>query len=301
MARKHTLDRKQYEKPPLVEVFCEFFFENAVGQEWDWFIVPKLYNKLRGKFPRRKHIRSVGVQFRMEPLRGVQDLETLGPPTPRHQFFSEDSKSLVQVGENLLVVNQLPPYYGWERFEPLVIDCFETYCTLCEAHKRRPLCSSTTLTRWMCPKQTSHLKIISTFTQSYPGRTPVTNLAMAFEVRGADEGDILAVAFRQHPSANPEGTSFLLQFDYVATRPREPSLETIRYWLQTAHDFASGYFRSTITAKCEKLFQLGGVTGCLPSSVGRDRQSSQVENWQVHHQPQFAVFTNSILGRAFAK
>ena len=82
-----------------------------------------------------------------------------------------------------------------------------------------------------------------------PGSDPLTNLAMAFEVRGAGEGDILAVAFRQHPSANPEGTSFLLQFDYVATKPREPSLETIRHWLETAHDFAGGYFRSTITQR----------------------------------------------------
>ena len=256
MARKHTLDRKQYEKPPLVEVFCEFFFENAVGQEWDWFIVPKLYNKLRGKFPRRKHIRSVGVQFRMEPLRGVQDLDTLGPPTPRHQFFSEDSKSLVQVGENLLVVNQLPPYYGWERFEPLVIDCFETYCTLAKPTSVAR-CALHYIDKVDVPKADFPLEDYFNLYPVLPGSDPVTNLAMAFEVRGADEGDILAVAFRQHPSANPEGTSFLLQFDYVATNPREPSLAVIGHWLQTAHDVASGYFRSTITEKCEKLFQQG--------------------------------------------
>ena len=130
MPRKPALPRKLYAKPPLVEVFCEFFFENAQGQEWDSFIVPKLYSRLKKRFPTRKHIRSVGVQLRMEPSRGVQDLERLGPPSPRHQFFSEDGKSLVQVGENLLVVNQLPPYYGWERFKPLVDECFETYCTL---------------------------------------------------------------------------------------------------------------------------------------------------------------------------
>ncbi len=95
MPRKPALPRKLYAKPPLVEVFCEFFFENAQGQEWDWFVIPRLYSRLKKRFPTRKHIRSVGVQLRMEPSRGVEHVERLGPPTPRHQFFSEDGKSLV--------------------------------------------------------------------------------------------------------------------------------------------------------------------------------------------------------------
>jgi len=258
MPRKPALPRKLYAKPPLVEVFCEFFFENAQGQEWDSFIVPKLYSRLKKRFPTRKHIRSVGVQLRMEPSRGVQDLERLGPPSPRHQFFSEDGKSLVQVGENLLVVNQLPPYYGWERFKPLVDECFETYCTLAKPQSVAR-CALHYIDKVDVPKTEFR---VEDYFNLYPvlpgsGTDPVTNLAMAFELRGATESDILAAAFRQHPSANPEGTSFLLQFDYVATKPMEPSLEIVGKWLETAHEFTSRYFRSTITEECEKLFDEG--------------------------------------------
>jgi uncharacterized protein (TIGR04255 family) len=80
---------------------------------------------------------------------------------------------------------------------------------------------------------------------------------MAFELRGAGDGDMMAVAFRQHPSANPQGTSFLLQFDYVATQPKEPSVATVKQWLETAHDFTGRYFRSMITEQCAMLFDEG--------------------------------------------
>ena len=250
---KPTLRRKQYANPPLVEVFTEFFFETPEAREWDWFIIPKLYSRLRKTFPTRRHIRSVGVQFKMEPARGVQELQRLGPPTPRHQFSSEDGKTLVQVGENLLVVNQLPPYYGWERFKPLVLKCFEAYCSFAKPDSVAR-CALHYIDKVDVPKTEFRVEDYFNLYPVLPGTDPLTNLAMAFEVGGAGEGDILAAAFRQHPSANPGGTSFLLQFDYVATKPIQPSLESVDKWLETAHDFASRYFRSTITQECEKLF-----------------------------------------------
>jgi hypothetical protein len=54
----------------------------------------------------------------------------VGPPAPRHRFTSEDYQTTVQLGDNLLVVNQLPPYYGWEKFEPVVDRCFRLYLDL---------------------------------------------------------------------------------------------------------------------------------------------------------------------------
>ena len=38
--------RKQFKKPPLVEVFCEFFFQVQDGSEWDSFQVPTFYKKI---------------------------------------------------------------------------------------------------------------------------------------------------------------------------------------------------------------------------------------------------------------
>lgn len=82
----------------------------------------------------------------------------------------------------------------------------------------------------------------------------ITNLAMAFESRGAAEADILAVAFKQHPAATPDSTAFLLQFDYVATEAKPATVEAAKTWLKTAHEFTAGCFEDVLTDKCKQLF-----------------------------------------------
>jgi uncharacterized protein (TIGR04255 family) len=122
--------RKQYKSPPLVEVFTEFFFQSPEGIEWDSFIVPSFYRKIAKNFPTRKRTATVGIQVRMSGGGAPPEFQPFGPPTPRHRFISENEKTLVQLGENLLVVNQLPPYYGWEKYEPTVVECFGLYVKL---------------------------------------------------------------------------------------------------------------------------------------------------------------------------
>ena len=133
MAKSHCTTG--YANPPLVEVFCEFYFESSEDGEWDAFLVPQLYEKVKAKFPQKKRLATVGIEFKMP--RGPHGIEVKqqGPPTPRHQFLSEDGKSSLQIGENLLVVNQLPPYYGWAKFEPNIVDAFKKYAALWKPKK----------------------------------------------------------------------------------------------------------------------------------------------------------------------
>src|SRR6266446_2189846 len=122
--------RKQYKNPPLVEVFTEFFFQPAEGVEWDSFLVPTFYKKIAKDFPTRKRMAAVGIQLRMSGGGAPPDFQPFGPPTPSHRFISENEKTLLQLGENLLVVNQLPPYYGWENYEPRLVEGFGLYVKL---------------------------------------------------------------------------------------------------------------------------------------------------------------------------
>src|SRR5262249_11936162 len=121
---------KQYKNPPLVEVFTEFFFQPPQGVEWDSFIVPTFYKKVAKDFPTRKRLGTVGFQVRLAPSGTPPEFQSFNPSTPRHRFISENEKTLVQLGENLLAVNQLPPYYGWENYEPRVVECFGLYVKL---------------------------------------------------------------------------------------------------------------------------------------------------------------------------
>jgi uncharacterized protein (TIGR04255 family) len=247
--------RKQYRRPPLVEVFCEFFFEGPEGTEWDSFGVPSFYKKIKSDFPTRKRLASVGVEFKVAGNGAAPEVKTVGPPTPRHQFVSENGKTLVQLGENLLVVNQLPPYYGWERFEPTVAECLKTYVGIWKP-KTVARAAVHYIDKVDIPKPEvrieQYLNLYPNLPE-FPGTT-ATNLAMAYEVGGASEGDILAVTMRQHPSANPEGVSFMFQWDYVATVGMPATSSAVGSWLKGAHGFLSQVFLSTFTEDCLKLF-----------------------------------------------
>jgi uncharacterized protein (TIGR04255 family) len=251
--------RKQYKKPPLVEVFTELFFQQPEGVEWDSFVIPRFYKKVQKDFPTRQRLSAVGIEFRMAGGGAAPEVQTLGPPTPRQRFISENGKTLVQLGENLLVVNQLPPYYGWERYEPTVVKCFEFYTTLW-----KPKSVARAAVHYIDKIDIPKLDVgIEEYFHLYPRlpdfpNSPATNITMAYEVQGAAEGDILAITMRQHPSANPEGICFMLQWDYVATRGLETNPEAVKAWLAAAHDMISQVFRSALTEECMKLFDPEG-------------------------------------------
>ena len=247
--------RKQYKKPPLVEVFSEFFFQPEEGKEWDAFVTPSFYKKFEKRFPTRKLFNAVGIQVRVPDGRDLPEFQPFGPPTPRHRFISADEKTLIQLGENLLVVNQLPPYYGWEKYEPVVVECFDQYLKLW-----KPSSVARAAVHYI---DKVDLPVLETGLETYfnllpslpefPDR-PATNLAVSYEVPGASDGDILVGIMKQAPSANPEGMSFLFQWDYVATKGVPPQTDAIKKWVNDAHDFLSKVFLNTFTDECRKLF-----------------------------------------------
>jgi uncharacterized protein (TIGR04255 family) len=250
MAKTH-----KYKNPPLVEVFTEFFFQPHDGQEWDSFILPTFYKKIEKDFPTRQRLSSVGIEFRVAGGGAGPEFQRFGPPTPRHRFLAEDQKTLVQIGDNLLVVNQLPPYYGWERYEPRVADCFGQYCRLW-----KPARVARAAVHYV---DKVDLPVVEAGLDRYFNLLPVlpefppqgaTNISLGYEVPGASEGDVLVVTMKQHPSASPDGMTFMFQWDYVSTGGLEPETPAVREWLAKAHDYLHATFESTFTDECRELF-----------------------------------------------
>jgi len=252
--------RKQFKKPPLVEVFCEFFFQIQDGVEWDSFLVPTFYKKIKANYPTRKRIASVGIAVRVQGGSSAPEIQPpVGPPTPRHRFIAADGKTLIQLGENLLVVNQLPPYYGWEKFEPKIIEAFELYMQLWKP-KAVARAAVHYINKVDIPEAEVNLEDYFHLLPGIPDfpRSPVTNVTLAYEVKGAMEGDIVAVTMRQPPSASPDGVSFLFQWDYVATQGISFAKTDVQGWLKGAHDYQSKMFLSTFTEKCLQMFDREG-------------------------------------------
>lgn len=112
---------ERLESPPLVEALCEFRF--VPSGTWDWTIPGRLYDLISEDFPDRAQVEEVAMQ--LEPGDVLTHRVVKGPG--RVQLKRSDGSAMVQVGPNLLVINQLKPYTGWPDFLARILDVYETY------------------------------------------------------------------------------------------------------------------------------------------------------------------------------
>ncbi len=113
---------RRYEAAPIVEAICEFQFEP--GPPWDLAIPGLIYEQLKDVFPLRKQIAQIGTVI-------VGNISpTQFGAIPLIQFLNENKNTLVQVGQNLLTVNQLYPYTSWEEFQPQIGQGLQAYVTV---------------------------------------------------------------------------------------------------------------------------------------------------------------------------
>ena len=242
--------------PTLVEAYVEFWFDPPDGTEWDSFVVPRFFKKVAAKFPIRKRVESVRVDAGMATSIDPSQIAPNGSPTPSYHFFSQDKRSLVQLGENLLVVNYSTPYPGWKAVQTNVIECFELYVKLWkpETVVRAGLHY---IDRLDLPEDEDGLEKYLNVLPNLPNfpDKPATNVSMCYEVAGAEEGDVMAVSLRQQPSDSPDGLTFLFQRDYEAQDAFAPDRNTLWKWLDRAYNYVDRTFQEAVTDDCRNLFK----------------------------------------------
>jgi uncharacterized protein (TIGR04255 family) len=115
------IPERSYRKPPVVEALCEIYFADST---WDDTIPGAFYERVKDEFPRKQQREIQEAQITLgqgTASAGVQRLP------PWMQFLSENSNLMIQVAENLLVVNQLPPYRHFEDWEQVVYKALDVY------------------------------------------------------------------------------------------------------------------------------------------------------------------------------
>jgi len=103
-----------YKKPTLVEIYTELFFSREFLTPEKFFdIVPKIKEIGMGTV-------EVGqpLMVRGETIKG-DNIEQQIAPTPRVRCWNSDKSQLVQLSQDLLVVNLVGNYPGWEEYRSL--------------------------------------------------------------------------------------------------------------------------------------------------------------------------------------
>jgi len=116
----------KYNEPTIIEALCEFRF--AHSENWDSTIYGALWNLVKGEYPKKEERKQVVLGFQVGP-NGQQGSSEVNESA--HMLFKAgDEKSLVQLQSNLLTVNVLHPYSGWEGFKPKIDEAFSKFSSL---------------------------------------------------------------------------------------------------------------------------------------------------------------------------
>ncbi len=111
----------KYQNPPIIEALCEIFF---AGSEWDATIPGSFYQIVRDAYPNKREIPRFGLTMQVAQnqlsAQGTLDKSLI-------RFSKQDESQLIQLAENLLTINQLKPYCGYEQFQSDINKAVETY------------------------------------------------------------------------------------------------------------------------------------------------------------------------------
>jgi uncharacterized protein (TIGR04255 family) len=246
--------RRKYLKPPVVEALCEIYF---AGSAWDDTVPGRFYDRIKADFTdkRQQEIHEAEVSFTAagEAAAGVRRL------SPRMQFATEKGDRMIQLGRDLLVVNQLRPYPRFDDWEPIIYRSLELYRELAQPKEITRL-GLRYINRVIIPLPRIRMEDYFTVYPHLPASMGEEHGAfmVRFELPRQKGGHTVLVTFGSAPADKPGEIAHLLDF-YDILRPSQTlSFESIQQEVRTAHDNIETAFEGSITGLLRALFKPEG-------------------------------------------
>lgn len=240
---------RKYSNPPVAEVVCELRFEGS--QQWDLTFPGLIYEKVSTLFPARKTRRLFqGTAY--PDLQGIQHELSL---TELAQFWSPDETAFIQVGPDLLSINQLKPYPTWEMYKPKIDSTLASYVEVV-----RPSALLRIGLRYInhirIPE--SSIELIDYF-QYYPAISPampqpLEKFVVISEFPYRTDQDNMRIRFGTAESEEPSTVECVLDIDYYLQKPFSINLGDAVQWLEDAHSNIEAAFEACLTERTRTLF-----------------------------------------------
>ena len=243
-----------YQSPPVIEALCEIFFEDS---EWDNTFWGEMYETLKKSFPikRSQHVRKDPISL------DSSGKTTIPPPKvyPRMRFLSEDQKSILQIGENFIVLNRLQPYPHFDTWIPVLYTAVNKYRELAKPkkivrlglryinHVRIPLPS---------PKISikDYFNIYPKFPDPFEWDNDPFLLQTEIRVKGSEHTTLISFS---NSSPDPNQSTFILDlYDKITGLPNDLSTEkSLKKEVDRAHSNISNAFEGSTTDKLRQVFE----------------------------------------------
>lgn len=239
------MPKRRYKNPPLAEAMCEFRF--ASESSWDVAIPGLLAGRLSSNFPTRRQAPTLETTTRPVPDGIQQQLR----PVQWLQLWQKDEKATVQVAPNLLSVNRLAPYPGWEHFLPLVKKSLDEYRTVAD-----PKGFEQITLRYINRISFEGGIQLEDYFDFYPfvGRRLPQHLAsfiVGAQVPFEEERDTLQMQMSSSLSGTP---SIVLDLSYLLNQPGEVAAEGVFEWIEDAHERIEDTFEGCIKDPLRERF-----------------------------------------------
>lgn len=247
---------RKYANPPIEQVSAELRFKRA--DRWDLTIPGLVYQELDGKekFPHREQER---VLVKSSITVSPSSLQHSSELVDRVKFLTQDRKTVVQLGSDILSVHKLRPYESWQSFLPVVREAVGVYLRVAEPESLVMLSLQYT-NKFDIPCDVGEMnqylnlspQVGPSLKKSEQFNTFITGICSPHE-SGRDTLRIELITTGQGES---EVLHLGLLSRYVLERPSALSLDSaeIMKWLETAHGHANDAFEFCITDKTRALF-----------------------------------------------
>jgi uncharacterized protein (TIGR04255 family) len=218
---------RTYRTPPLAEVLCEARFSSATP--WDWTVPGLIYGRISADFPTKEEQGLFAMQLQVP---GQEAAQVTQQGIGRMRFVNEDRSGFVQVGPNLLVVNRLPPYPGWQGFCDVVVAQLENYLAVARPARLERL-TLRYLNKVVIPGGQFRL-------EDYFWAIPGLPLGLEAELNAfatlSFEGPAqqLSIGFGTTEGGSPTEAHFLMDLEATG-EPGTLDSAAIGQWLDTAH------------------------------------------------------------------
>lgn len=241
---------KRYKNPPIIEALCEFQFNEDLP--WDLTLIGLIYDKLKDIFPKKQQL-----QLELAIAAAAQANEQTGtlPMIPLVRFLDNNEKKLVQIGQNLLTVNQVRPYESWENFSPFIEKGIEVYSEIAKPRGFRHIAIKY-INRIEVPRLNFSMENLFLFRPFIASGLPQNIEAFLIGVNLPYENakDIMRIQAGTVNSDTPDTFVILLEITYTFAKPEEIALKEVIKVLDIAHKHVEEAFEFCLTDELKQTF-----------------------------------------------
>lgn len=240
------MQRKKYNNPPLVEAVFEIFFSSS---EWSPATPGLFYSEIKDKFPHiSQNQGGFGISFDNKGIKIGSGNRYIT------QFKNQNKDTIIQLADNLLTVNKLPEYHGWEFYIEIINYATEALHKVLRIDQYNRLGLKTINKIEVNKHSYENFKKYFRILPSIPDDNVKENLnsfQLNFESPLIEQKEILAISLatlREEPKYKAP-----VMFQIYMTKTREIDKD-FSSWLEHAHKKISETFENGLTKECKKNF-----------------------------------------------